>query len=305
MRDLENLKGRQRIGVKMSSMNESKNYNDRVTVTINDFVADVRLDRAEKRNALDPAMFDAIAKAGKELVSNRDIRAVVLSGSGNSFCAGLDFASFQSMADGGSANDGANISSSKNSGENAGAMQPGAITHLAQQICWVWQEVPVPVVASIQGHALGGGMQLALGADIRVAHPSTQFSMREAHWGLIPDMTGTLMLSRLVRDDVVKDLVFSARIISGAEAHELGVVTRISDTPFEVAMQIAREIAGRSPDAVRGAKTLINRLSNAGAAEHFAEERRIIHSLIGRPNQVEAVTSNFEKRQANFSPTSV
>ena len=117
-------------------------------------------------------------------------------------------------------------------------------------------------------------------------------------------MTGTLMLSRLVRDDVVKDLVFSARVISGTEAHALGVVTRLSEKPLETAMQIAREIAERSPDAVRGAKALINRLSNAGAAEHFAEERRIIHSLIGKPNQVEAVMSNFEKRSANFvSPT--
>jgi len=279
---------------------ETKSYNDRVKVSIEGGIADVRLDRADKRNALDPAMFDAIARAGKDLVSNKEIRAVVLSGSGASFCAGLDFASFQSMANGGSSNS----DTKSNSGENAGAMQPGAITHLAQQICWVWQEVPVPVIAAIQGHALGGGMQLALGADIRIAHPDTQFAMREVHWGLIPDMTGTLMLSRLVRDDVAKDLVFSARVISGTEAHQLGVVTRLTDSPLEVAMQIASEIAERSPDAVRGAKALINRLSNAGAAEHFAEERKIIYSLIGKPNQVEAVTSNFEKRPASFvSPT--
>ncbi|MGA0765588.1 MAG: crotonase/enoyl-CoA hydratase family protein [Ilumatobacteraceae bacterium] len=290
------------IGVKMSAT-EAKNYNDRVTVTISDGIADVRLDRADKRNALDPPMFDAIAKAGHDLVTNREIRAVVLSGNGNSFCAGLDFGSFQSMADSGKTGDGSKASTS--SSETAGAMQPGAITHLAQQICWVWQEVPVPVVAALQGHALGGGMQLALGADIRVAHGETQFAMREVHWGLIPDMTGTLMLSRLVRDDVAKDLVFSARIISGVEAHALGVVTRVSDTPFETAMQIAREIADRSPDAVRGAKALINRLSNAGAAEHFAEERRIIYSLIGKPNQVEAVMSNFEKRPAKFRPPTV
>lgn len=287
----------------MASTIEMKNYNDRVTVTISDGIADVRLDRADKRNALDPAMFDAIAKAGRDLVTNREIRAVVLSGNGNSFCAGLDFGSFQSMAD--SEKNGQKNSSSENSGENAGAMQPGAITHMAQQICWVWQEVPVPVVAALQGHALGGGMQLALGADIRVAHAETQFSMREVHWGLIPDMTGTLMLSRLVRDDVAKELVFSARVILGTEAHQIGVVTRLSDKPLETAMQIAREIADRSPDAVRGAKALINRLSNAGAAEHFAEERRIIYSLIGKPNQVEAVMSNFEKRPAKFVPPTV
>ena len=284
------------------SSTKAKNYNDRVTVTISDGIADVRLDRADKRNALDPAMFEAIAKAGNDLVTNREIHAVVLSGNGNSFCAGLDFGSFQSMADSGKSD---SSNGNKSSSQNAGAMQPGAITHLAQQICCVWQEVPVPVVAALQGHALGGGMQLALGADIRVAHGETQFAMREVHWGLIPDMTGTLMLSRLVRDDVAKDLVFSARIISGVEAHALGVVTRLSDTPFETAMQIAREIADRSPDAVRGAKALINRLSNAGAAEHFAEERSIIYSLIGKPNQVEAVMSNFEKRPAKFRPPTV
>ena len=285
------------------SSTKAKNYNDRVTVTISDGIADVRLDRADKRNALDPAMFEAIAKAGNDLVTNREIHAVVLSGNGNSFCAGLDFGSFQSMADSGKNGDSSNGNTS--SSQNAGAMQPGAITHLAQQICWVWQEVPVPVVAALQGHALGGGMQLALGADILVAHGETQFAMREVHWGLIPDMTGTLMLSRLVRDDVAKDLVFSARIISGVEAHALCVVTRLSYTPFETAMQIAREIADRSPDAVRGAKALINRLSNAGAAEHFAEERSIIYSLIGKPNQVEAVMSNFEKRPAKFRPPTV
>jgi enoyl-CoA hydratase/carnithine racemase len=290
------------IGAKVSST-EVKNYNERVTVAISEGIADVRLDRADKRNALDPAMFTAIAKAGQDLVTNREIRAVVLSGNGNSFCAGLDFSSFQSMANGGAA--GAGASAGAGAQENAGAMQPGSITHLAQQICWVWQEVPVPVVAALQGHALGGGMQLALGGDIRVAHPETQFAMREVHWGLIPDMTGTLMLSRLVRDDVAKDLVFSARIISGVEAHALGVVTRLSDEPLATSMQIAREIAERSPDAVRGAKALINRLSNAGAAEHFAEERRIIYSLIGKPNQVEAVMSNFEKRPAKFNPPTV
>ncbi len=285
----------------MTTANDSKTYNDRVKVSIQDGIADVRLDRADKRNALDPAMFDAIARAGKELVTNKDVRVVVLSGNGASFCAGLDFGSFQAMAD----SAGKSKPKPDSEKENAGLMAPDAITHLAQQICWVWQEVPVPVIASLQGHALGGGLQLALGADIRVAHPTTQLSMREVHWGLIPDMTGTLMLSRLVRDDVAKDLVFSARVISGTQAHELGVVTRVSETPLEVAMQIAREIAERSPDAVRGAKALINRLSNAGAAEHFAEERRIIYSLIGKPNQVEAVMSNFEKRPASFVPPTV
>jgi len=164
----------------------------------------------------------------------------------------------------------------------------------------VWQEIPVPVIAAVHGHALGGGMQIALGADIRIVHPDAQLSVRELHWGLVPDMTGTMMLSGLVRADVAKELVFTARVFDGNEAHALGLATRVSDSPLDDAMKMAREIADRSPDAIRGAKALINRLYNEGAAEQFAEERNVIGSLIGKPNQIEAVMANFEKRPAAF-----
>ena len=254
-------------------------------------IAHVQLTRPDKRNALDDAMFQAIAQAGEQLKHDAGVRAVVLSGEGLSFCAGLDFGGFQSMSERGA-------DTASDSG--IGAMAEGRITHLAQQICWVWQEVPVPVIAALQGHALGGGMQLALGADVRIAHPDTKLSVREVHWGLTPDMTGTLMLSRLVRDDVMKELVFTGRVLPASEGAQLGLVTKLSDTPVDDAMAMAREIAGRSPDAVRGAKKLINRLSNAGAAEHFAAEREIIFKLIGSPNQVEAITANFENRVPNF-----
>jgi enoyl-CoA hydratase/carnithine racemase len=264
----------------------------RVSVTMHGGIAHVRLTRPDKRNALDDAMFQAIAQAGERVKHDTSVRAVVLSGDGASFCAGLDFGGFQAMGSG---------NSGDGSATAAGSMKDGRITHLAQQICWVWQEVPVPVVAALQGHALGGGMQLALGADIRIAHPDTKMSMREVHWGLIPDMTGTLRLSRLVRDDVMKDLVFTGRIFPASEGATLGVVTRLSNDPVADAMVAAAEIAGRSPSAVRGAKQLINRLSNAGAAEHFAAEREIIFGLIGKPHQVEAITANFENRAPKFS----
>ena len=179
-------------------------------------------------------------------------------------------------------------------------MQDGRITHLGQQAAWAWQEIPVPVIAAVHGHALGGGIQVALGADIRIVHPDTQMSVREVHWGLVPDMTGTLVLSRLARPDVVKELVFTARVFTGKEAFELGLATRLSVTPFDDAMAMAQEIADRSPDAVRGSKELLNRLFTAGAAEQFAEERRVIGALIGKANQVEAVTANFEKRKTAF-----
>jgi enoyl-CoA hydratase/carnithine racemase len=278
----------------------------RVRVDHDAGVAHVRLTRADKRNALDGAMFLAIAAAGERLKNDSSVRAVVVSGDGPSFCAGLDFGSFQAMGSGSAGGNGAGGNAARNGADiggesDIGAMAEGRITHLAQQIAWVWQEVPVPVIAALAGHALGGGMQLALGADIRIAHPDTKLSMREVHWGLIPDMTGTLMLSRLVRDDVMKDLVFTGRILPASEGAALGLVTRLSNDPVADALAVAREIAGRSPDAVRGAKRLINRLSNAGAAEHFAAEREIIFKLIGSPNQVEAITANFENRAPVFT----
>ena len=266
---------------------------ERVVMTVVDGVADIRMNRPDKRNALDNEMFTSLAAAGDYVKTLSDVRVVVLSGEGASFCAGLDFGSFQAMA-GGSSNSGS---------VNAGSMANGRITHLAQQVCWVWQEVPVPVIAAVHGHALGGGMQIALGADIRIVHPDTQLSVREVHWGLIPDMTGTLMLSRLVRPDVAKELVFTAKVISGKEGHDIGLASHLSSDPHADAMTLAREIASKSPDAVRGAKQLMNRLLNDGAAGQFAAERETIHQLIGTPNQAEAVMSHFEKRPASFTTT--
>ena len=267
----------------------------RVHISISHGIADVKMIRSDKRNALDGAMFTALAEAGERLKTEPGVRVVVLSGEGSSFCAGLDFSSFTQMAGGGGGNGGGG-----NGEGNPGSMAPGRITHLGQQVCWVWQEVPVPVIAAVHGHALGGGIQIALGADIRIVHPDTQLSVREIHWGLVPDMTGSLMLSQLVRADIAKELVFTARVFDGREAHAIGLATKLSETPYEDAMAMAAEIAGRSPDAVRGAKQLINGLLHEKAASQFEAERRIIGSLIGKPNQVEAVMSNFEKRAANF-----
>lgn len=263
---------------------------ERVTITINDGIADVKLTRADKRNALDNEMFKALAEAGEQLKSADDVRVVVLSGDGPSFCAGLDMASMQAI--GGS-------KPAENSG-NPGEMRDDRITHLGQQVCWVWQELPMPVIAAVQGHALGGGLQIALGADIRIVHPDTKLSVREVYWGLVPDMTGTFMLSKLVRPDIARELTYTARIFSGTEGHELGLVTRLSDTPYEDALSMAQEIAGRSPGAVRGSKELFNALDHQGAAEAFAGERRVIGAQIGSKNQIESVMASFEKRDPGF-----
>jgi enoyl-CoA hydratase/carnithine racemase len=271
---------------------------DRVTISMNGGVADVRLNRPDKRNALDGAMFLALAEAGERLKAEPGVRCVVLSGEGASFCAGLDFGSFQQMAGGADAADDADAA--QRSGSPA-TLEEGHITHLGQQVAWVWQEVPVPVIAAVHGHALGGGIQIALGADIRIVHPDAQLSVREVHWGLVPDMTGTLTLSRLVRPDVAKELTFTGRMVSGREAFELGLATRLSDSPREDALALAGEIAGRSPQAVRGVKALFNRILSEDAAGQFAQERAVIGSLIASSNQIEAVMANFDKRPPVFT----
>jgi enoyl-CoA hydratase/carnithine racemase len=269
---------------------------DRVTISISDGIADVRLNRPDKRNALDNAMFLAVAEAGERLKTEAGVRCVVISGEGASFCAGLDFSSFQAMAGGSS-----EASTAARSEGSPGTLRDGQITHLGQQICWVWQEVPVPVIAAVHGHALGGGLQIALGADIRIVHPDTKLSVREVHWGLVPDMTGTFMLVKLVRPDVAKELTFTARLFSGTEANQMGLVTKLSDSPLDDALELAAEIASRSPGAVRGSKALFNRMLDDGAADQFAAERQTIGAQIGTPNQIEAVMSDFEKRPPVFA----
>jgi enoyl-CoA hydratase/carnithine racemase len=270
----------------------------RVSVTIEDGVADVRLARPQKMNALDPAMFRAIVDTGESLKGDRSVRAVVLSGEGRGFCAGLDFGSFQAMAGGEDrpAGGGGGGGGTASIGET-----DGRITHLGQQAAYVWTEVPVPVIAAVHGVALGGGLQIALGADIRIVAPDAQLSVLEIRWGLVPDMTATLMLPRLVGLDVAKELTFTGRMVEGEEAVRLGLATRVAADPRAAALELAREIAGKSPHAVRGAKRLLEGTVTSTPAEQLEAERREIGALIGGPNQVEAVMAYFEKRDPKFA----
>lgn len=275
---------------------------DRIAVTIEDGVADVRLNRPEKMNALDAAMFRALVDTADELAADPGLRCVVLSGEGRSFCAGLDFGSFQGMA---GSDDGAG--SGGGEGRRSGgigdivAADPGRITHLGQQAVYGWSSLPVPVIAAVNGHALGGGIQLALGADIRIVAPEAKMSVLEIRWGLIPDMTGTQTLIRLVGLDVAKELTFTGRMVTGEEAVALGLCTRLADDPRAEALALAAEIAAKSPDAIRAAKRLFNQASQVSLAEGFAAERQEIGRLIGSPNQVEQVKAFFEKRAPNFA----
>lgn len=256
--------------------------NDRVTITVADQIADVRLARADKMNALDPAMFTAIGAAIDSLAGRSDVRCVVLSGEGRAFCAGLDMAS---MAGGGS-------------GLGRERNDQGSI--LPQHVSWGWRNLPMPVIAAVHGVAFGGGFQIMSGADIRIAAPTTRFAIRETHWGLVPDMAGFPLWRTLVRDDVLRELVYTAREFDAAEALAHGFVTRLADDPHAAAMELARAIAGRSPHAIRGAKRLCNMAHDADPRAMLEAETDEQVKVIGKPNMMEAVAANMGKRTAVF-----
>ena len=272
---------------------------DRVTIALHDGIADVRLNRPDKLNALDVAMFQGLVDAGERLKGDPAVRVVVLSGEGRGFCAGLDFSSFQAMAGGGAPEE----AGARPPGGGAGAIMEtdGRITHLGQQACWVWQELEVPVIAAIHGPALGGGLQIALGADLRIVAPDAKLAVLEARWGLIPDMTGTVMLPTVVGLDVAKELTFTGRMVSGDEAVRLGLATRLAEDPRAAALELAQELRTKSPDALREGKRLLNLSGTRPVAEQLADERATMAALIGSANQVEATMAYFEQRAPRFS----
>jgi len=256
---------------------------DRVRLTIDGGVAEVRLNRPEKLNALDPQMFTAIVDAIGKLGRMPEVRAVVLSGEGRAFCAGLDMAS---MSAGGT-------------GLPLDRRSYGP-ANIVQHVAWGWRALRMPVIAAIHGVAFGGGLQIMSGADIRIGEPSARFSIRETYWGLIPDMAGTVLWRTLVRDDVLRELTYTAREFLGTEAERYGFLTRLSPDPHADALAVAKLIAERSPDAVRAAKRLYNRAADIGAAALLEAESTEQLKLKRSLNQLEAVAAHAEGRAARF-----
>jgi enoyl-CoA hydratase/carnithine racemase len=258
---------------------------DRVRIEVADHVAVVTLTRADKHNALDVAMFEAILAAAERVAGEPGVRAVVLHGDGPSFCSGLDVISI--MASGGGV---------------AGLVEPlrGEVPNWFQRAAYDWIRVPVPVIAALHGNCFGGGLQIALGADIRFATPDARLSVMEVKWGLIPDMAITRTLPRLTGIDVAKELTYTGRIFSGTEARELGVVTRVAEDPLGAARSLAAEIAARSPDAVRGAKRLYDEAWTGSVPETLSLEAGLQLGLVGSPNQVAAVSAGMTKQPAEF-----
>ena len=259
----------------------------RVQTEIKEHIAHVTLIRADKMNAVDPDMAEAIVAAGTQLIDNDDIRAVVLSGQGRGFCAGLDVASFAKFA----AQDPIERVMPRTHGD----------ANLMQEVAMVWRKVPVPVVAALHGVAFGAGLQLAMGADIRLAHPDTKLAIMEAKWGLVPDMGGMVLWPQLMRSDVLRLLTYTAEPVTAAEGLGLGLVTRLSDTPLEDAQALAAVIAGKSPSGTRAAKRLIAVAeSGAGAQKVLFEESREQADLIGKPHQLEIIAANMQGRAPKF-----
>ena len=260
-----------------------------VTVEIDGGVADLRFNRPEKYNALSPDMFKAIINAGERLAGMQEVRAVVLSGNGKGFCAGLDMESMKGLA------------SPQRQTEDVLMRSDDRPENFAQRPGYVWKTLPVPTIAAVHGVAYGGGCQIALGADIRYAAPDAKLSVMEIKWGLIPDMSISQTLRELVPLDVAKELTFTGRILSGEEAKALGLVTHLADDPHAAAMALAREIAGKSPHAVRAGKKLLESSWRADPGTGLRLESSLQATLIGSPNQVEAIKANFERRDPKFA----
>lgn len=260
--------------------------NDRVSIEPGDNgVAQVRLIRSDKMNALDPEMFERIIEAGSVLQRMKGLRAVVLSGEGKAFCAGLDTSSFARPP---------------SPDEPELTERTYGNSNKFQQVAMQWRKLQVPVIAAVHGVCFGGGLQIASGADIRIVHPETRMAIMELKWGLVPDMGGYALWRGLVRDDILRELIYTNREFSGEEAQTLGLATYLDDNPFARANAIADEIANRNPHAIRAAKRLQAGMMERGTDAILLEESIEQHAIMRTRNQVEAVMAGMEKRQPKF-----
>jgi enoyl-CoA hydratase/carnithine racemase len=273
---------------------------ERVRIDIDPLgVAEVRLTRAEKMNALDPQMFGELVAALAELRARTELRAVLLHGEGKAFCAGLDMASFSAMV---GDSDGGTHAAAVPGSSDLGARTHG-LANMPQHIALGWRELGVPVIAAVHGVAFGGGLQLALGADVRLLARDTRLSVMEIKWGIVPDMAGHVLTRGVVRDDVLRELTYTGRVVGAEEAVAIGLGTRLCDDPLSEARALAQAIAERSPAAIRAAKRLLNlaaRNADASAAALLQAESDEQIGLIGRPEQREAVLANLERRPPKF-----
>ncbi len=259
---------------------------DRILIETHGHVAKVIMNRHDKMNALDPEQIEAVVQAGQDVGKMDGIRAVVLTGGPKAFCAGLDVASMPVIA--------------KAAQTDGFQTRTHGRSNLYQATAMVWHELPMPVIAAVEGYAFGGGFQIMLGADIRVAAPGASFSIMEAKWGLVPDMGGMVLARSLMRGDVLRRLTYTAEVFGAEDAERWGVVTEVTEDPVARAMDLAQEIAGRSPDATKAAKALITETEFMDTADVLIAESAAQEKLVGSPNQLEAVMAGMQKRTPDF-----
>lgn len=260
---------------------------ERVRLEIRNEVAYVTMVRSDKYNALDWDMLCALVDTAEKIGRDKTLRAVILQGDGKAFCSGLDFPSFTKQP----------VKMVR------GFLKYGVkTTNLFQEVAWCWRRLPVPVIAVIHGYCYGGGLQIALGADFRYTTPDCEFSILEAKWGLVPDMTGTVTLRELLPMDQAKLLTMTGRLFDGTEARALNLVTGVSADPLAEAERLVAELKMRSPDAVAATKQLFQETWVAGVRRAFSKESRIQLGLLLGRNQKIAVDANFKKKKPEFLP---
>jgi len=258
---------------------------NRVEVKIDGHVAEVMLNRPDKFNAVDLDMFRALDEVARSIAEEPSVRAVVLHGAGENFCAGLDITAMQG---------------SENLGAALLETVSGSTANIFQRAAYAWRELPMPVICAVRGVAFGAGFQIAIGADLRYAAPGTQFSIMESKWGLIPDMAISTTLRGILPPDRVKELAWTARVFDATEAAQWGLVTAVEDDPLAAARKMARAISRKSPDAIRGIKCLVNEAWQRSEKESLALEAQLQLRVMGAQNQAEAVRANLEKREPEF-----
>jgi enoyl-CoA hydratase/carnithine racemase len=270
-----------------------------VVVEVTAGIAEVRLNRPERRNAIDDATYEGLLRAGARLREDPRVRVVVLTGAGAAFCAGADTATFDLMREHGPDAPWRPADAD----EQAAAIVDVAGLRLGrgQRAVLVWRTMPVPVIAAVQGAAVGLGLQLALAADIRIAAPSATLGAYEIRWGLAPDSAGTQLLPALIGPDRAMLLCATGRSMSGAEALVCGLVTELADDPVATAFGLAQEIAGRSPEAVRSVVRLLRAAQGWPDQEALIAERTEMFANIGTDNQREAVAAAREHRRPVFT----
>lgn len=279
-----------------------ENKESAVTCEINNHIADVRINRPKKYNAINADVITEMNLILDELESIDDLRVVVLSGNNGNFCAGIDIEMLAGVSGASKKPDSSSKKSSSKREPKELYPRSDTFPNKGQRLSTGWHDLSVPVIAALDGCVFGAGMQVALGADIRVARADAKLSIMETKWGLIPDMGITRTIRHLLPRDVAMKLTLTSQVLSGSDAKELGLVTDIVEDPLTEAFKLAESIASKSPDATSLTKALFNYAWDHEPEQGLQMEEELVLALSKHPNQLEAVKANLQNREPDFVP---